>query len=415
MSRDSTFPEPGRRRSSGGPLLISALSLAMATGATATYSFSTLSPFLTESLGISTSGIGLILSGLYVVAATSSGAIGRLADRWDPVRVIVVGALCSLLASIALASTFGWPGLVVTLLLGGLAMAASNPGSNGMIAHRIPPGSRAFATGIKQSGATGAGLVLAFALPPLAVLAGWHIAALAAGAIPILAIVTVIALRAAPPKELSPDRHPESEVVNSRWLGWLAAYALLLGVATGVCNGFYVLYSTERLGFSAITGGAVFGVFALASVMARVVWARLSERGVRPAVLLQLIAGLGACSAVMCVLALIYPWMIWAAAAVGGATIVGWNALGMVTIMQNVPRRSVGVSAARMLRGFFIGLAVGPFLFGSIVQATTYSVGWVLQGVVLVLAVVAAMIFGRSLSSATRSSDDSGGPDDNVD
>jgi len=100
---------------------------------------------------------------------------------------------------------------------------------------------------------------------------------------------------------------------------------------------------------------------------------------------------------------------------VGGATIVGWNALGMVTIMQNVPRRSVGVSAARMLRGFFIGLAVGPFLFGSIVQATTYSVGWVLQGVVLVLAVVAAMIFGRSLSSATRSSDDSGGPDDNVD
>ncbi|TCJ21967.1 MFS transporter [Microbacterium sp. PI-1] len=403
-----SVPRGSHPAAPGGALLISALSFAMATGATGTYSFSTLSPFLTQELGLSAGSIGMLLSGLYVVAASSSGVIGRIADRADPVWVILIGATCSLLASVALASTFGWPGLVVTVILGGLAMSASNPGSNGMIAHRIPPGSRAFATGIKQSGATGAGLYLAVVLPPLAVLVGWRLAALAAIVIPMLAIATVLAGRKAPAAQLELELEaPQSEVHPSRarWLGWLALYALLLGVATGICNGFYVLYATH-LGFGAVTAGFVFGVFALASVGARVVWARLTERGARPAVLLQVVAALGACSALFCLAApFAGPWIIWIAAALAGSTIVGWNALGMVTIMLNVPRRAVGVSAARMLRGFFVGLAIGPLLFGLLVEVSDYLWGWILQLVVLLLAVGAAAMFGRTVARPISAAD----------
>ncbi len=383
---------------SGGALLIASLSLAMATGATGTYSYATLSPFLLPGLGMSPGGMGLLFGGLYAVAAASSGVIGRITDRVDPTLVVLVGSACSLAATVLLAASFTIIGLAVSALFAGLAMAAANPGSNGMIAHRIPPGSRAFATGIKQSGATGAGLYLAAVLPGLAVAVGWRWASLAAAIIPILAVITVLIGRRSSQAalELEPiiERH---EPRRPTWLSWMARYALLLGIATGICNGFYVLYA-HSLGFGVVEAGLVFAVFAIVSVVARVVWARLSEARRSPAHLLGAIAVIGALSALLCLVApVVGGWAVWCAAGLGGLSIVGWNALGMVTIMHKVRRDAIGVSAAHMLRGFFIGLAIGPLAFGALVEFGGYSLGWLFQFVVLLLAIGAATFFGRSL------------------
>ncbi|WP_179873458.1 MFS transporter [Microcella indica] len=392
--------KPGAAK--GGALLIASLTLAMATGATGTYSYATLSPFLLPSLGMTPGGMGLLFGGLYTVAAASSGVIGRITDRVDPTLVVLVGSACSLVGTLLLAASFSIIGLAASALFAGLAMAASNPGSNGMIAHRIPPGSRAFATGIKQSGATGAGLYLAVVLPGLAVAVGWRWASLAAVIIPILAVITVLIGRrssqAAMEPEVTTDPHEPRRLT---WLSWLAGYALLLGVATGICNGFYVLYA-HSLGFGVVEAGLVFAVFAVLSVIARIVWARLSETTWSPAQLLGAVAVIGAISALLCLVApAVGDWAVWFAAGMGGLSIVGWNALGMVTIMQNVKRDAVGVSASRMLRGFFVGLAIGPLTFGALVEFGGYSVGWLFQFVVLLLAIGVAYFFGRSLAMHT--------------
>lgn len=390
-----------RESRTGGPLLISSLSLAMATGATGTYSYATLSPFLVSDLHLSAGAMGLLFGGLYIVAAISSGPIGRISDRVDPMFVVIAGSICSLLATLLLAASFGLPALVVSAVFAGVAMAAANPGSNGMIAHRIPPDSRAFATGVKQSGATGAGLYLGVVLPGLAVLLGWHLASLAAAVVPVLAVATVLAARRSSRAVL--ELEPEGEHLEPRrlrWLGWISRYALLLGVATGICNGFYVIYA-HSLGYNEVLAGLVFAAFALASVVARVVWARLSESGVPPGRLLGLLGAIGALSAILCLLAPLATWLMWPAAMLGGLSIVGWNALGMVTIMRNVRRNAVGISASRMLRGFFVGLALGPLAFGGLVELGGYALGWLFQAVVLVLAIAAALLFGRSLNRRT--------------
>lgn len=379
-------------------MLITSLTLAMATGATGTYSFATLSPFLVADLQLSAGDMGILFGGLYAVAALSSGPIGRVADRIDPTVIVVAGSACSLLATVLLAMSFAMPALILSALFAGLAMAAANPGSNGMIAHRIPPGSRAFATGVKQSGATGTGLYLGAILPSLAVAIGWHLASLAAAVVPVLAMLTVLAGRRSARAVL--ELEPELDRLEPRkpsWLAWIARYAFLLGIATGMCNGFYVIYA-HSLGYGAVEAGLVFAVFAVASVIARVVWARLSELGTSPAFLLGLIGVIGGLSAVLCALAPIATWLMWPAAVLGGLSIVGWNALGMVTIMHNVRRHAVGVSAARMLRAFFIGLAIGPLAFGVLVEAGGYTLGWLLQLVVLVLAIGAAGLLGRALT-----------------
>lgn len=412
MSVDSTEPtestdgtsEPSTvkdaRKKPGGGMLIAALSFAMATGATGTYALGALSPFLVEAFSLSAGGVGLLMGVIYLTAASSSGIIGRRADRVNPARIIYAGAVCSFLAAIAFAAAPNVIVLGIFAVLAGLAMAASNPGSNGMIARRLPPGSRAYATGIKQSGATGTGLYIAAVVPTLAVILGWRLAALATLIIPILAIVTILWSKRSSGAELQLEALPKpaARIGKLRWLTWLSRYALLFGIATGICNGFYVLYSSEVLGFGAVKAGLVFAVFSLASVVARVVWARLAERGIDTGLLFLVIGVIGVASALLAFGApYVGPWAMWLAATFGGTSIVGWNALAMVTIMQQVPVNAVGASSARMLRSFFIGLTVGPVAFGLIVELLGYGVGWLLQFLTLALATSAAVFLARAL------------------
>lgn len=394
-------PGPGKKPHGG--MLIVALSFAMATGATGTYALAALSPFLVEALSLSAGSVGILMGVIYFTAASTSGILGRRADRVDPARIIYAGAICSFLAAIAFAVAPNVIVLGVFAILAGLAMAASNPGSNGMIARRIPPGSRAYATGIKQSGATGTGLYIAAVMPTLAVLVGWRLSALAVLVIPILAVVTVLWSKRVHVEELQLETVPHSvaRIGKLPWLTWLSRYALLFGIATGICNGFYVLYASERLGFGAVEAGLVFAVFSLASVCARVIWARLAERGIDTGLLFLIIGVMGASSSLLAFGAPpLGPWAMWTAAALGGASIVGWNALAMVTIMQQVPVNAVGASSARMLRSFFIGLAAGPVAFGLVVEFAGYGVGWMLQFLTLVLASGVAVVLGRTLRPA---------------
>ena len=399
---------PGGRGAASGPwwhrngFLIAALTFAMATGATGTYTVSALSPFLVADLGMNSAGVGLLVCAIYVTAASSSGVLGRRSDMIDPAWIIVIGATCSLLATLVFALTPNATVLFIFAMLAGLAMAASNPGSNGMIARRLPPGSRGYATGIKQSGATGTGLYIATVVPTLAVLVGWRWAALASVVIPVVAYVTVLLSRHGRVNDLQLD--PVRDVITKprriTWLKWLSAYALMLGVATGICNAFYVLYASGSLDFGVVEAGFVFAVFALVSVFARIVWAKLSERNIDTGSLFATIAAIGAASAVLCLIAPVAGnWSMWVAAALAGASIVGWNALAMVTIMRNVPIAAVGASSARMLRSFFVGLAFGPLIFGFVVEFTGYALGWTMQLASMLIALVFAVLLGRALRS----------------
>ena len=391
-------PKHAWRRSHS--VLIAALTFGMATGATGTYTLAALSPFVVAELGMSAGGVGLLACAIYVTAAGSSGFLGRRADTIDPAHILFVGATCSLLATIVFVLAPNSMVLVLFAVLAGLAMAASNPGSNGMIATRLAPGSRAYATGIKQSGATGTGLYIASVAPALAVLVGWRWAALASVAIPVLAYVTVLLSRHERIAEATSA--PGGNAIGAQrrltWLKWLSAYALMLGVATGSCNAFYVLYASEQLGFGPVQAGFVFALFALVSVVARVAWAKLSERDVDIGLLFVVISMIGAMSAVLCLVAPVAgAWAMWTAAALAGGSIVGWNALAMVTIMHNVPLAAVGASSARMLRQFFFGLAGGPLIFGLVVELAGYAFGWALQFSALVVAMVFAVLLGRAL------------------
>src|SRR5690606_14578718 len=128
--------------------------------------------------------------------------------------------------------------------------------------------------------------------------------------------------------QLDPVKNVIMKPRRITWLKWLSAYALMLGVATGICNAFYVLYASESLGFGVVQAGFVFAVFALVSVFARIVWAKLSERDIDTGLLFVMIAIIGAVSAVLCLLApVVGSWSMWVAAALAGASIVGWNAL----------------------------------------------------------------------------------------
>jgi len=83
--------------------------------------------------------------------------------------------------------------------------------------------------------------------------------------------------------------------------------------------------------------------------------------------------------------------LLWAGAALFGATAVAWNALGMLSIVRDVELSVAGRASGRVLLGFYVGFLVGPVSFGSAVDHVGYGAGW--AAVIAAFAVAAALTF----------------------
>jgi hypothetical protein len=84
--------------------------------------------------------------------------------------------------------------------------------------------------------------------------------------------------------------------------------------------------------------------------------------------------------------------MVWAGAALFGATAVAWNALGMLAIVRGVDVAVAGRASGRVLLGFYVGFLAGPVSFGWSVDHAGYAAGWA--------AVVAAFAAAAALTMA---------------
>lgn len=173
-------------------------------------------PLLKGSLGVSSRGVGLALSGMWAVYALSQFPSGVLADRFGARRVVLAAAACTTLATAALASArtplrFG---LGVLLLGVGAGMyynpatallAAGDEGVGGLVGtHRV--------------GAPAAGVLAPPAVTAVAVRFGWW-AGVALGAVFTGLVGAVFLWRTSP----RPPAHPEASLRGLLDPGALAA------------------------------------------------------------------------------------------------------------------------------------------------------------------------------------------------
>jgi predicted MFS family arabinose efflux permease len=368
-------------------LLAGGMAFAMFPGA----AIGILSSFMIDDLGLSRADIGAVATGFFLVEAGASLPLGGVADRQGGKRMLLLVLASSALGLGAMSVAWGmWP-LIVFAGLAGLAPAGANPATNHLIIEHIPPGSRGWITGIKQSGVQVGIFAGGVGLPPLALALGWRwaIAISALVGVGITAVALAFLPAASNRKEVGVRASSRNRLPGT--VRWLAAFGMLMGVGVGALGTYLPLYAQEAIGLSVAVAGWVIAVFGVVGLVARIAWGRIAERAAHPATPLGWIASLT-------FLSWLFIWgatpqapaLLWIGAVLAGVGSVSWMSVGMLAVMTTVEPERAGRGSAAVTLGFAVGLTAGPIAFGTVLDATG-SYASPFAGLVVMSALAAAL------------------------
>lgn len=372
------------------------LTAAMAVSMVPLFLLGAFGPSLVAEFGISRSLLGALASAGFAVAALLSFPTGRVVAALGPRRCLIALFVVSALAlgGFAIARSYGL--LIAVVAVSGVPQALANPVTNQLIVAVVPVRRRALLTGIKQSGVQLGAFAAGLPLAAVAAATNWRVAVGVVAAAALLAAVGTFGLPADP---LSPRRPVLVGVpLPSALIARLAVFSVLLGAGVSAVNTYVALFADQQLRLPGGAASALVAVLGVAGIAGRVGWSRVAVRGSGPAEALAPLTGAAVLAAVAL---LVSPWLGAAWAWLGvlgvGGFAVSANAVSMVTVISSSPKERVGPDSAIVAAGFFAGFAVGPPLFGVLVDAAggDYAVGWALVAAEFLVAAGLAWLVRR--------------------
>jgi MFS family permease len=342
-------------------------------------------------LDFGSAALGLAVAVFFVTASLASVVMGRLVERIGSHRAMRVSATGSAAALLGVALFAGsWAGLVACLVIGGLANAVAHPATHLSLAREVPANRQGFSFGIKQAAIPAATLLAGLAVPTIAVTLGWRwafagSAALALGISLLVPAETLGGVRKL--KEARAGDVPTTPLV-------LLALGIGLGSAAATPLGAFVVESSVASGLRVETAGLLLALGSAVGIVVRVVFGHLAD-GMGGGRLRLVAAMLGVGVVGFLLLAsgsggLIVPGTLLAFGA-------GWGWPGLfnfavVKTNPNAPAAATGITQT----GASGGAALGPLVFGLVVEAASYDAAWLLCGAIALVALV-AILAGRAM------------------
>ena len=357
---------------------------------------SPLAPFLVADLGLSRGQIGLFVTATVVGALVVLILAGSLSDRFGVRRLFLLGMTLAGLPLAVAATMPGYLWLLVPMALYGIGNGFALPPTTRAIVEWFPTRRRGLAMGIKQTGVALAGLICGFVVPPLGQAFGWRGAVLALGLVCLASgVVAWLAYRDRPaePSAGATRRPGFGGVIRNRSLLLLSGVTLLYAAVQLSLVGFLVLFLTERLGLAIPEAGALLALAQGGGVAGRIGWGLVSDTvfGGRRKVVMAIIGVLAAVSSFA--LAAAGPdtprAVLLLTLAVAGVSAIGWNGINMTFVAEIAGRQASATAAGVNLTASYLGIMVGPPLFGLLVDWTgTYTAAFQVGGTASLLALL---------------------------
>lgn len=392
-------PSPGWRAAFAGTLAVT-----MGIGPFAVNAVGALSPLIVPDLGLSRTELGSLATVTFAVAAATSVVGGRQVDavptRSTATAVFVVGGAAAAVVAGAPSLLWLWAGAA----LGGVTQAVANPVTNQLVSENVPAGRQGLLVGIKQSGVQMMQALIGFALPPLALLAGWRGSMLVGVAFAVLGITAVrLVLPAADAPRVANPGAGRGRVDAAVW--WLAAYTFVIGTTVQAVIIFVPLYAFERAGLPPAVAGMTAGVLGVTGVAARIGWSRAAERLAAPVRTLTVLASV-AFASVLAVAAgeQLAAWLLWPGLVGFGASALAVNAVVMLTVVRRAAGGPTGRASGVVGLGLYGGFMVGPLGFGPLVDRTdSYLLGWAVVAGMCLVAVALTVVWRRAVPAGAGS------------
>jgi MFS family permease len=328
----------------------------------------------------------------FATASLASAVVGRLVERIGArrgMRLAAAGSAASLLGVALLATS--WAGLVACLVLGGLSNAVLHPATNLSLAREVRAGRQGLSFGIKQSAIPVATLLAGLAVPGIAVTLGWRWA-FVGGAVLALAVAALVP--AGTPGGAPRPREEAREKDAHVWPLVLLALGIGLGSTAAAPLGAFLVESSVAAGLRVETAGLLLALGSAVNIVVRIVFGHLADgMGGGRLLLVAGMLGIGVMGFVMLATgesALILPGVLLAFGA-------GWGWPGLfhfavVKTNPNAPAAATGVTQT----GASGGAALGPLVFGLVVETASYDAAWLVSGA-MALAALVAILVGRRM------------------
>lgn len=357
-----------------------------------------LGPILTPALHLSGTQLGLLTDAIWGGMLLGMLPSGLLADRFGERWTVAAGAggLALLMVAASFANSF-WP-LFGILIPAAICASAGSPGGTRAIAVWFPPHERGLAMGVRQTGVTAAGVLVAVALPPIALAAGWQAAfrVVAAGVVLLVSVFAVLYREPAGARGITRVPLRLRDLAANRTFLLASGFGFMFMGALGSAVTYTAVSLHRDARLPVITAGVLLAVLQLGGLAGRVGWGVLSDR-LRSRARVMAAIGALAVASTLAAAALVRPAtpvvVLGAVAFLLGLTAMGWNALYITLASEIQPDRAATVVGAGTMLNFTGMLVVTP-VFGSVADARGFSTAWV--------ALAAWCAIGTLLAAAIR-------------
>jgi MFS family permease len=343
-------------------------------------------PILSHALGLTRAELGLLTSAIWGGMLIGMLPFGMLVDRYGERWMLLIGGLalagCLLLASRAAS----FQPLFWALVPAAIGASAASPGGTRALAAWFEPRLRGTAMGIRQTGVTGAGVLAAVILPPIALAFTWRAAFVTVALLALTGILAFVVLYREPPRELrgSRPRFDPGLLVGSRV--WLAAtaYGWVFMGALGCVVAYLAVSLNQDAGLSPVRAGLLLAVLQVGGIAGRLGFGVLSDRlGARgPVMVLS-----GALAVLSCTAMALaghgaagLPGLVLIAFGLG-LSCMGWNALYITLSAEAVPIENAATAVGTGTSFTFLGMFAVPPVFGLVADRTgSYTWSWLALG-----------------------------------
>jgi MFS family permease len=346
-----------------------------------------MAPAMAQSLNVSPTLIGLYIAIVYAGAMLASLMSGPWVLRWGAIRVSQLGLLVCAAGLVLLAAAPGAVSALVGAFLIGVGYGPITPASSHLLARTTPPDRVSLVFSIKQTGVPLGGVMAGALVPGLLVFGGTDAALLAVAAGNVVCAVIAQPMR----DELDADREPGRAlgvasltgpirlVVSQPQLAQLASFSFVFSAVQMCLATYLVTYLHSALGYGLVVAGVVLSTAQVGGVVGRVLWGYMADRWLGPRRMLAALAVLMAlCCGITAALNVGGPLLpVLVLMAAFGASATGWNGVYLAEVARLAPAGQASAATGGALSVTFLGVVLGPVLFGMLSGAfDSYRAGY---------------------------------------
>lgn len=352
-----------------------------------------LSPLLLPDVHVGEAGLGLAVSGYFLMSAVASAPAGHLTQRLGPLRAFTLAGVSAVVPMFIIAGLAITPTVFLTFFVAsGLSVALAQPAGTAALSRGVTFERRGFAFGIKHAAVPAASMLSGLAVPILGSTVGWRWALASVGAVAVLPVV-MVSRRTRHSQHLPAPNSPAERAPDRFLLSCSAVGALLAAGPSAAALTYLVLSSVDR-GLAPQVAGFFLAVGSLGGIVVRVALGWYADRST---------VGLGSVGAAIMIGAAGFMLLAvseWPLAILVGTVLAlaagwGWSGLFVYSLVRRYPGREASVSGIVQI-GLFLGGVLGPALFGLGVHYWSYPSTWTAAAGSALAGAVMLVLVGRA-------------------